>query len=60
MHNGEDQKKRITQWCQRFFDEMMSRNSKEKRHAERTKLNVNRAQNENIRYWIIGASQMKR
>ena len=45
-HNEEEQKKRLTHWCQSVFDEMMSGDSEERRYAERTKSYVNRAQNE--------------
>ena len=55
INNEQYQKKRLTQWYQIMFDEMMSGDIEERRHEERTKLYINRAQNENIRYWILGA-----
>ena len=59
MHNEEDKKKRPTQWYQSDFDETMSGHSEERRHAKRTKLDFNCAQNENIRSWILGSLKMK-
>ena len=53
MHDAEEQKKRLNQWYGNVFDEMMNREREARRNAERTKLDIDRAQNENIRYWIF-------
>ena len=59
MHNEEEQKKILTQQYQSVFDEMMSGDSEERRNVERAKLDVNRAQNQNIRSRILGSLKMK-
>ena len=38
----------------------MNREFEARRHVERTKLEIDRAQNENIRAWTLGAFKMKR
>ena len=38
----------------------MNGESEVRRYAERTKLEIDRAQNETIRSWILGALKMKR
>ena len=43
-----------------MLDEMMNGESEARMHVERTKLEDDRAQNENIRSWMLGALKMKR
>ena len=59
MHD-EEEKKILTQWCEIVLDEMMNGESEARRHVERTKLDIDRAQNENVRSRMLGALKMKR
>ena len=60
IHSEEEQKKVLIQSHGNMFDEMMNGESEARRHAERTKFEIDRAQNETIRSWILGALKMKR
>ena len=59
MHD-EEEKKILTQWCEIVLDEMMNGESEARRHTGRTKLDIDRAHNESIRSWMLGALKMKR
>ena len=48
MYDEEDQKKLLNQWHGNFLDETMNGDREARRHAERTKLDVDRTQNKNI------------
>ena len=48
MYDDEEQKKRLTQWHGKVFDEMNGE-SEARRHVETTNLDVDRCQNETIR-----------
>ena len=49
IHDEEDQKKRLTQWNGNVLDEMMNGERDERTHVESTKLEIEWAQNKNIR-----------
>ena len=54
----EEQKKRLTQWCGKVFDEMNGE-IEARRHVERTNLDDDRCKNETIRSWILRALKLK-
>ena len=60
MHDEEEKKKRLSQWCGNLFDEMKNGECDARTCAKRTKLDVDRVQNEIIRAWMLGALKMKR
>ena len=49
MHHEEEQKKRLSQWHWNSFDDMTNGECEERRNVKRTKLHIDRVQNENFR-----------
>lgn len=60
LHTEEEQKKRLSQWCENIFDEMKNGECDERKHAERTELDIDRSENDTIKAWTLGALKMKR
>ena len=60
MHDEEEQKKRLSQWCGNALNEMLNGESEARRHVERTRLNIDRAPNEHVRSWMLEALKMKK
>ena len=46
FHDEEEKKKRLTQWCKNVFNEMENGEIDEKKHANKTKLDLSRTNNE--------------
>ena len=50
----------MTQWYGNVFNEMINGEREARRFFERTKLDIDRAPNESIRSWMLGALKLKR
>ena len=59
IHNDQEQKKRLCQWYENLFKEMKNGECDERRHEERTKLDLNQSRNETIKVWILGSLKTK-
>ena len=59
MHDEEDKKKILTQWYEKVLNQTMDGDSEVISHAERTKLDIDRSQNENFRSWMLVALKIK-
>ena len=60
MYDEEEQMKRLSQWYVNVLNEMANGEIEARRYVERTKLNIDRALNESIRSWTLGALKIKR